>query len=56
VPAGQRERDLDQCPGLDLASGELLRLGTSYHLVASYPGNAYYLASASASKTLKVAA
>ena len=32
-----------------------LRAGT-YHLVASYPGNAYYLGSASASKTLQVAA
>jgi hypothetical protein len=36
-------------------SAKALKAGT-YHLVASYPGNAYYLASASASKTLKVAA
>jgi hypothetical protein len=36
-------------------SAKALKAGT-YHLVASYPGNAYYLASASASKTLNVAA
>jgi hypothetical protein len=36
-------------------SAKALKPGT-YHLVASYPGNAIYLASASASKTLKVAA
>jgi hypothetical protein len=36
-------------------SAKALKPGT-YHLVASYPGNAIYLASASASKTLNVAA
>ncbi|MCW2932175.1 MAG: hypothetical protein JWM19_3137 [Actinomycetia bacterium] len=36
-------------------SAKALKAGT-YHLVASYPGNAIYLASASASKPLKVVA